>query len=395
MKKLSVVLLIIFIAAILPACQIPLENLSTAASGASSEAFSTSSKDVVTDTLGIDIDGLKDLVSEQYQITNYVTYTTENFIIHKFTAECDIVCFSPLNSSELSVILLFHSSTISDRSTIAKAAIELNDIILHALDGPTKVTNNYIKGYDLVYAISAMDTSLNATELPLYVSEFRDSSDFFANQERCDYFEDCLVAGNYTELYDYMNQYLTDLGSMDDTALAECIDLLEQILPLLEQTNIKYDDFENTAQIYYQNLESISKKQYLVPFCKTYSYGDISLCSIAGFKNSDWIFFDQILLKTANCDADTTTFNSYDITRNVINNGIEEYVQYNLPLDIVVDITNTGVDSKAAIRFYNESSGKKIEQTLSETTIDAITCLYKITKIHNNIYRVYFSYVSY
>ena len=357
-------------------------------------------------TLDIDIDGLKNLLSTSYRCVDYVSYTTDEFTIHKFAADFTkdgrdysgprIVCFSESSENNLSVILIFEKE--GGHGFSSEAVVKIHNLLQETFNPDAYITDSFIKGKingDLVYSISAADTALAARELPLYVKEFRNENEFFADEERCKYFEQLLVQSNYEELYNYMLQYAESYGTDDDTELFTCITNLETLVPLLSQVNVQYDDFENESTIYYNGLTEIDYNNYFLPYCQTSSRGSIGLVYKAGFENSDWIFFDTIYIKSANCETKSDHYNTSSITRDVISGGIIEYINYSMRAEILNDIINNGVDAEVKIRFVNDSSGEYIEQTLSADVISAIICLSQIKSLHHDIYYTEYGYLNF
>lgn len=221
--------------------------------------------------------------------------------------------------------------------------------------------------------INAKGTYTDADSI-LYNAEMIDGEftldpviDFFSDVERQEQYKEMYQSYRYSELIEYVNEYLSSNNVTPLDSAYSILDLLTPLTQYADSWNVKFDDFDSTYTLSFKGADKISSKNSIVVNVKKTSL-DIKI----GFRKKGWLFFNSIELSIDGKRAYGASVNSYDVTRNVISGSIiEEYCLCSFYDDVIESLKDADT---VILRFENSESEEVYDHTLSQAEKDALYC---------------------
>lgn len=201
--------------------------------------------------------------------------------------------------------------------------------------------------------------------------------DDFANAENIKICKEYLKKVEISELIMFCNTYIEEKQPKSVDSVYSILELAQGIADLEDVLTPVTDEFTNETTIYYGDLQDISSSVHLVPY-----FSKHEMYFRVGFINSDWIFFDNAILKYGDDSNDTHDF-SNDEKREVLGNGnVLEYIDDRIYSDEEIEEIIENIDNEFKIRFYGEND-KTLDYTLSQQEKDAIELIYRYYRVYS------------
>ena len=223
-------------------------------------------------------------------------------------------------------------------------------------------------------------------EICTYCSDRKraDTCDFFSNELRQSQYKEFIKSHKYTELRDYVQQYIDDCPPLETDNAYEILSIIEYYSPTLDNCIMQYDEFDEDYTISYRNAEKITRSVNVVP---TVCESDLTVH--VGFIASDWLFFDKLYIKFSSDHTESHSYESYDIERDVLSGGnIREYVTLYVG---EYDLEDYETAEKITIRFENSETGEVIDHQMTDAEKDGVVALLKLkisySKLSNLLYQ--------
>lgn len=184
----------------------------------------------------------------------------------------------------------------------------------------------------------------------------------------------------YSDLYEYISTLITDGDLLESEPITELLSQIETLANLSKKCTISVDAFEDETVVYYSGVTDISNSLNVVPCVTVDSWGISDLEYKLGFKKRGWLFFDKISVVSQNEKAQSETYASYDVNRDVISGGqIQEYVYSYL------DIASFCDDENVTIQFKNSDTRETVDHALTNAEVSAVSTLSQINQIHSSV----------
>ena len=221
-----------------------------------------------------------------------------------------------------------------------------------------------------------------ATALLNSVRQFEIENEFFASEDRVETFYRLMSSCNYQELKDYIDAFILE-GQCPGYDVAYHLSAqLGEIIPLMQNCQIKVDNVEKCARIFYKGVTEITRSTNVLPFVETSDYG-ASLDITLGFVRSDWLFFDRIYF--ASDSTETEDFSFSNTITDVLSGGAV-YEGDTIGTSAQNALMRICKDSNPIIRFKNSDSEKYIDHELTGEETEALLQLEHIRDLHDEIW---------
>ena len=164
----------------------------------------------------------------------------------------------------------------------------------------------------------------NAQSFPLTIQIIPDT-DYFLFTDIDEYKNAC-TEGRYNDIFSSVHSYIdsTNPPVYDNAYILQSI--LTPIYEDWKNIDVQYDSVEKNAFFYYSDVNTISDSIHFIPYAKT---NEKEIHAIIGFYDSDWLFFDEIIISS---DENLTVSVSKNKIEEVIN-GKTIYEAYDITLD--------------------------------------------------------------
>lgn len=340
----------------------------------------------ICDTLGLTLDDFKQLYANNEDVTfnDFITYTTDEFIVSKEKDSYGTMCFVEPGNSEIGMVYFLannngaqqHKNKVAQKRTAVADYCDKNGI--------DYITGEFVEGDVMLAVIAAKDCKLYDDLPSSSIQDLRDDSEFFADETRREQFSQFLRNLDYAGLAVYLDDFIATHEITENDCVQQLKEDTEILSQLLSGCVVQKDEFEGTAQIYYSGIQNLNYNTCIVPYGKTSSTSEsLSFYCTTGIVQYDWLFFDHLALKGAN-DIIEKSNPSYDsVTRDVLENGnITEWLDmssWKKGFETVIE-ENTGT-----IRFENTESGETVDHILTSEEISALSTILQIYTYHSAI----------
>jgi len=221
------------------------------------------------------------------------------------------------------------------------------------------------------------------SELPFSLSEMTED-DFLLKGIDKKEFNKLNDSADYKELIKIADEYIEENEVNDYDSVNDVMAILEPIRNQLDEVEVKRDDFDNSAIIYYKGLTDISADNYVVPFIKT---SERFMELLVGFEKDGWLFADKY---TFNVDGETHSNSSIKFDHDTIGGEkIRETYTSSYKDEIVESIIN-GDDAK--LRFEGDKG--KLDYTLTDKDKDAIEVINSFNELHHDLSDLIYSFYN-
>ncbi len=201
--------------------------------------------------------------------------------------------------------------------------------------------------------------------------------DFFNDTARYEEFVRLLEAYDFKAIKEMVDTYIAkENPSLSDSAYM----LPEMIAPIMEalkKCNTYYDVVEEITYITYKGVEELGRTINII----AQLHGEYDAVFI-GFQSSDWLFFDECIIKTDN-DTIKESFDFDDMNREAVGGVVYENVRTFLSYDEYDAIINS--KKKVILRFSNSDNGKCLDHILTKKEIDALRTITFINRQYNEL----------
>ncbi|MEG0913503.1 MAG: hypothetical protein RSG53_07830 [Oscillospiraceae bacterium] len=339
-------------------------------------------------TLGFSVDDINNITEGVSEYNNFVSYKTDLFRIYRCGSKWNgAVCFFSPKEEDISVILFLAYEGASRSSIQTQSAIKSQKAVMQFCDehGIAYVSSEQISDSTLIFGVWAKDSPLSQEQLPISVSEFRSPTEFFASEERRNAYLSFLNAFDYEGL----NTYISDFVSNNEISINDNIQTFQELLPelikLKSLCDIRTNEFEGNAVLYYHGVEDVGNEICIVPFLETNSHTGIGEDCILGFIRNDWLFFDKVSVKGGGSEISSSTYQSYDVNRDVLSGSlIIECVgvgsQFSKEFGSAIEA------EKGMVRFENTETEKVVDHSITSIELEAMRTIRRIDEIHTSLY---------
>lgn len=214
-------------------------------------------------------------------------------------------------------------------------------------------------------------------------------NDFLSNEENYNLFIKYRNEGKYKELYNILNQHISQDDVLENDSAYTAISILSSIIPYLDEVNIEYDDISQEGIIKYKSVNDISSSVHIVPIAHTTSKGIVALL---GFEKQDWLFFNKITITGEKENWLNNVILNDKSTDIISGNTIRESIKSDITIDHILDIAN---NPNAIIRFENTKDDKSIDYQLSDDERNAMIIVSKFANIGNELAQLRLDYDKY
>jgi len=319
--------------------------------------------------------------SGSIRLINYIDQSSGN------TAAIFLSCGAAYQNSSHNDIFLDFRDILLDYCgvDIIESGIDLEVISLSQGSFTTTKNNDVSIEYlwndeIMLYKIYPADTQYDIASLPLTAEG---SGDILFNKMARETLKNYNENYQYDEMIEFIDSYINE-GSPSESDNAFAIKSIAEInSDLLSKCDMNKDKVTDESIIFYEGIDEISSKNYIVPLIE-----DHSPSVWLGFHASDWIFFEDIEIKIDGSDNYKTSFNYYDISRDV-DDGVTEKIKVAFPFD--QDVLNKFLNTEnPIIRFIGEHD-KVRDHEVTVEEIDALATIFQISEnyktISNTIFR--------
>lgn len=237
--------------------------------------------------------------------------------------------------------------------------------------------------------IEPIEISDDAIHVSFYPTAYESKSEAFAvheftpkdlmeTKEDYDKIAQLLENFNFKELSIIATEYLN--AHPESTGNAYLINqIILDNVKVLEYQDLVYsskDEVEQISYIYYPSVESINWNVNLVTYIK-----NTNIRCIAGFINSDWVFFGEIVVSPEGGKPKSIANKSLDVTRDVLTDGsVIEYLE--LFPSSFEDINKFDT---VTLRFKNIDSGKYLDHVLTNEEVQAFRTMSLLSDVYRQL----------
>ena len=299
-------------------------------------------------------------VFDDSDVNNFHTFDLNGKKVSTFTNEYStikIFLYYVENSNHLSSILIAVEEDANSR------ILELADKFYEEIEKiiPANILNAITKGTDVfgenrLFIITCeYGADFDFGKL-IFKNNEVSKKDFFKSEERIKIYEELYKKAEYQELYNVVMNYIEgETPDSNDNAYL-ILEKLNTIIPIINQIEVHYDNFDNYSKIFYKGLTDVDFNYSIVPFVTTKN-NERSV--IIGFHNSDWIFFNKAELKLDN--GEKISFNINSPSREVISgSNLRESIIISLRDDHLEKLKNF---NGMVIRFIGKD--KQLDRNLT------------------------------
>lgn len=335
---------------------------------------------IPTVTLGITFDELVELIAPIQELNTTVTYRTDSFTIIKEGNDLSgIVCFAKPDNEELSTVFFLYGGNYG--SIFQRMATESQNAVATYCKqmGLAVNVSKHENGSTSVLSVNAPDSGFNVEDLPISVAQFRSESAFLSDKVRHDTCQKLLEECRYSDLYEYISTFTSDNEIEEIDVVLKMQSSAEKLAELSVNCIITVDPVEKETRIQYATPKDIDANTNVVPIFSANSFGMSEEYKL-GFRQSDWLFFDEISIYSKNLESQSESYDLWETNRDVLGGEIQEYVFSYLDVASYVD------DEDVTIRFTNTEKREHIDHLLTDAELTAIRTLSEIKNLHSDIH---------
>lgn len=180
--------------------------------------------------------------------------------------------------------------------------------------------------------------------------------------------------GRYNDIFFDVQSYIDEYNPPTYDNAYTLQSVLSPIIDNWENIEVKYDSVENYATFYYSNVEKINNDIHFVPYALT---NERNIRSLIGFYNSNWLFFNSIIISSdENISISTSNNKIEDI---IDGDKIYEAYIYTIEDD---DLNQLISFPNHTIRFKGENGDFKDYEMTSEE-YEALISISKFQNVRN------------
>ena len=277
------------------------------------------------------------------------------------------LCGITTDTSEIITTLSINNFVIGETTSVIDNGVDIS----FTLDNDKMIA--YFMPSNSAVTISELPTTAKSDQDPI-----------IGNQETLEHLNALSENLSLTELVAYINEN----GNPESTYSQDLIKKANEVMAALENCDIVHDGFEDKDFIYYHDLQSISYDVNILPYI-TVSKTGMSFYKTIGFKDYEWLFFDEIKIKVGEDDYISHTFKSWDVDTEVIDGGIKETITYAFPTSDAEKIIS--YDGLPDMRFINNDNKNYKDHAFTESEKSAVVTLFTIDRnlrdINDTLYR--------
>ena len=211
------------------------------------------------------------------------------------------------------------------------------------------------------------------------------AQDFLSDPERREKFEELYKNYRYSELQEYLNQYLSENETSEMNSAYAILECIEPTLIYENEWSVVTDDFNGDIILSFPGADEISDSVSVNMHLKKTDL-DIKM----GFQKTGWLFFDHVKISADGEQIDSVAKNGYDCTRNVLyGSTIEEYANIKLYDDTLSEI---GEAETVVLRFENGDTDETYDHTLSKVEKDALYCGFLLRTNNKDLSNLLYEY---
>ncbi len=200
-------------------------------------------------------------------------------------------------------------------------------------------------------------------------------TDYFLTIDAEDYEVAC-KEGRYNDILADVQSYIVSTSPPSYDSAYELISVLTPIVEHWDSIEINYDSIEKVAIFTYAGVNKINSNIHFVPYATT---NEKLIHSLIGFYDSDWIFFEDIII-SSNENIEISA--SYDKLEKVANNGqIYEAYDTTFENDNIEELLSSPTHT---IRFVAKDGSFK-DYMMSDKEYEALVTIAKFQNVRNNL----------
>lgn len=357
----------------------------TACGSESADISESSSSSTSNADIGMTTDDvMESLTTDDYSWNPYISVVLNKYDVDYFVNEygnISVFCYKKTGTQELFCVLIVTHANLNN-FVISKAQNAQNFLLSSASDNARYTRLQ--KDDDLIFSIYAPEYEESEIyDLPHTIRDVN-NSDFFADEERQKTYEELFTSYQYQELEEYVNQYIDNYSPEDHDNAFRIRAIINSLTEIVNNCDIQYDEFDEKYTVYFDGADTISLSTNIVPtVCET------SFIARVGFFRNNWLFFDKLSIKFLNSDEiETHHFDSWDIERNIVQGGIEEYTTISIDDKKLEKYENS---DSVVLRFENTDTGEVIDHVLTDEELNGIIGAIKLriayVDLSNMLYR--------
>lgn len=340
---------------------------------------------------------LTQLMQESYDfnLKNKITRDYSEYKISIYpidvTKTANLIFFNN-KSGETEAISLYSTTDVGDEPKMLGAMMLrlVNQVMGASRDEAVSALKNVLDDKKQTLndlTIEPIEISDDAIHVSFYPTAYESKSEAFAvheftpkdlmeTKEDYDKIAQLLEDFNFKELSIIATEYLN--VHPESTGNAFLINqIISDNIKVLEYQDFLYsskDEIEQISYLYYPAVESINWNVNLVTYIK-----NSNVRCVAGFINSDWVFFGEIIVSPEGGKPKSTAYKSTDITRDVLTDGsVIEYLDLSPSSFESINYFDT-----VTLRFKNIDSGNYLDHVLTNEEVQA----FRAMSLLRNVYR--------
>ncbi|MBD5394989.1 MAG: hypothetical protein HDR71_12170 [Lachnospiraceae bacterium] len=198
-------------------------------------------------------------------------------------------------------------------------------------------------------------------------------TDYFLHADTEEYKLAC-TEGRYNDIFHDVQSYIDECNPPTYDSAYTIQSILSPIINDWESIKVEYDSIENHATFYYSNVENINNDIHFVPYALT---NERNIRSLIGFYDSDWLFFDSIIISS---DDNIRISASKNKIEDVVNGG-RVYEAYIYAIDDD-DLNQLLSSPDHTIRFKGKNDDY-IDYAMTDKEYEALVAISKFQNVRN------------
>jgi len=212
------------------------------------------------------------------------------------------------------------------------------------------------------------------------IYEYVPENDFIKNEEVRTQLYTLSNDFKFDEIIALADAYIAKNSPAESDTVYAIKQAAEEANAVIPNCTIVTDEFEDDV-VLYGGVDSISSSVNFVPYVGG-GHHVYDVPATVGFKQDDWLFFENIKIKVADDEYISDSFDYFDVVRDVINGGtILEEADTSFDLEDAEMILNA---EAPIIRFTGEDDKTRDHEMTSEE-LDSLQNVYIIAKSTNTI----------
>lgn len=348
---------------------------------------STETEPILYEDFGMTLQDLSNIVNNGNIIGDFVTYSTQSYIVYRTGSLHSGAIFFGAPESEFisAAYFLTYANEYSQSQITWEAEAAANKIYSQCKkNGVRCIMRKIIVDNTMAFAVFSEDCPLNYKFLPISVADLRDPGELLASVERLSEIKQMISYCDYNGLVNYIENFEASKTVLDNDI--ELIKSLKEkaaaLKKLSENCVIEKDTVEKNAQIYYGGASEIGTEVNFVPFMETDSNAAIVTYRV-GFRRSNWIFFDTIYIASDGTETKSYAFDYDCFVHDSEGSGVCEYID--IKTEVKEDIVNAIDKPNSTIRFENSDEDKYIDHSFTEAEKLALPRIEQINILHNEL----------